>query len=334
MEAYTKPEFINRYAPVTGKTKRWGIAPPAPYYCEQHVNKRASVLRRVGVTEESVTRMAKSPWLHLHPEVDFATRRVLGNWLETSKLLYAYEHPKNPYPEDPQFFISEIYCVSNKVISYVGKNGIAATNRWTYNHLNSLGSPAGNRRLLVHGAPLDNIAAILDHDLMLSGFEVRSTSGQMLGEGLYVADSFIKSMQYARAGLVDGRETKVLFLVEVNVGVPMTCLTISWNDTRRDFEHTYEEDYAGATRKDITVARGKRFFSNATRLNCGWASGCRVPITASREQSSSPCTRINWGNDEPLKFNEWCVHNTQLYSIAYMILLQKREDLQHEQLMI
>jgi hypothetical protein len=76
---------------------------------------------------------------------------------------------------------------------------------------------------------------------------------------------------------------------------------------------------------------GKRFFSKTTRLRNGWARGCRVPEKPSRIPSGDPCYRntcgqpnsTDWNHWKPLLFNEWCVHNTQLYSLAYLVVLRK-----------
>lgn len=326
MKPYTHDEFVRAHAPVTGKTVRWGIAPQAAQYCSHHINSRASVLEGLGIPARKALPLASEGWLFLHPEDDVATWCALERWLDSSTHLYADEHPKDPWPADSMYYISQVYCLANKVISYVRPNGTQSLNRWTYDPKNHAGAFAQNRRLLLHGAPFDKLEAILTNDLKMSGFEVSSTSGQMLGEGLYLADSFMKSMQYATVGMVWNEpaclyeEVKVLFVVEANIGRPLICKQVSVCNGM--WKQAYEE--GDITRRDISRARGKRFFRHAERLNSGWARNCIVPADPCWESSASPCLRTtgrrHW---KPVLFNEWCVHNTQMYSLAYMVVLKK-----------
>lgn len=320
MVPYKYEEFVEEYAPVTGHTKRWYRAPVAATYCDVHIDARCQVLTKCGLSQAPASRLAKSPWLHLHPEADEATLEALHRWLGESKALYARAHPGKPPSPDASLGISHVFCCSNKVVSYVGKNGTYSANRWTYNPLNYEGEMAKNRRLLTHGMPLGKLEAILDLDLKMSGLEVDSSTGQLFGEGLYVADSFMKSLQYSTPGVVDGKQVKALFLVEVNMGRPLYCTSADIETSVR----RYEEVHGGSTRQDITAARGRNYFSESLRLDSGWAEGCRIPRSPAPDVSPSPCEITKFHKPHfTMRFNEWCVHNTQRYSLAYLVLLEE-----------
>lgn len=335
LQPLTHDEFVARHAPITGKTVRWDRAPMAAQYCQSHIEARFWVLTRLKISAPCSKSFASSAWLHLHPEADRVARDAMERWLDNSKFLYASEHPGAPWPDDSNFHLSDIYCLANKFASFVGAKGTCTSNRWTYDPRNFVGDLASNRRLLLHGAPFERVADILNDDLGLSGMEVNSTSGQMLGEGLYLADSFMKSLKYAKAGMIGpNRKAKVVFVVEANIGKPMACSSVSYDYDRESWKQFYEDpSQQGVTRKDVSHARGKRFFADVIRLQSGWACGCRVPALPSFQESPTPCLRSMCGHPgcqdlscwKPLLFNEWCVHNTQKYSLAYMLVLERRQ---------
>eukprot|EP00928_Gymnodinium_smaydae_P063622 TRINITY_DN47143_c0_g1_i1.p1 TRINITY_DN47143_c0_g1~~TRINITY_DN47143_c0_g1_i1.p1 ORF type:complete len:411 (+),score=28.76 TRINITY_DN47143_c0_g1_i1:49-1281(+) len=320
MMPYTREEFVEEYAPVSGCTVRWDRAPAAATYCSVHVDARSTLLSELGFSKTSARRLSESGRLRLHPEMDAATCGALHTWLAESKTLYARAHPGMQPPSDTSLRIAHVFCCANKVVNFVGKNGTSIANRWTYNPLNLEGQMSKNRRLLTHGMPFDKLEAILDLDLQMSGMEVGSKHGRLFGEGLYVADSFMKSLQYAAPGSMNGKPVKALFLVEVNMGRPLFCTSADIQTSVRQ----YEEVAGGSTRQDITAARGQYYFSDSLLLESGWAKNCWIPRCPSADVSSFPCVITSSGQPHfRLRFNEWCVHNTQRYSLAYLLLLEE-----------
>lgn len=320
MEAYSHEEFVKRYAPATGVTVRWDRAPAAAQYCKTHIAKRASLLQRFGCDADHSDTMANAGWIHLHPETDSTTLAAFDQWLADSKELYRRVHPLDRIP-DERLVITKVWCFSNKNTAFVSARGNSSSNRWTYDPLNLAGQLASNRRLLVHGMSFSSISSILDQDLKMSGLELEAWNGGMLGNGVYVADSFLKSLRYADYTWqkYDGasRATKYVFLVEVNMGKPLVCTgtrrRVGWKPIL-----TYEGSPDDVTRSDISCARGKAFFLSTMALSSGWARGCRIPCRPSTEPSASP----SYFQDRALLFNEWCIHNTQRFRIRYLVRLQ------------
>eukprot|EP00929_Paragymnodinium_shiwhaense_P002788 TRINITY_DN103078_c0_g1_i1.p1 TRINITY_DN103078_c0_g1~~TRINITY_DN103078_c0_g1_i1.p1 ORF type:complete len:396 (+),score=25.09 TRINITY_DN103078_c0_g1_i1:96-1283(+) len=327
MNPYTKGEFAQHYAPATGVTSRWDRASPEAAYCSDHMPERQVVLERLGLCETDANRFACAGWLHLHPEHDEATLSSLDDWWQESKKLYQQAHPNAMLPQDASLELAEVYCFSNKVTRYVTTTGKAEENRWTYNPANMDGNTAQNRKLLAHGCPFERLQSVIDHDLLLSGAEVASTSGHMLGEGFYVTDSLMKSLQYARPGRVDGRPTKVVLLAEVNMGKPRVASRQAppvWEPNRGWSRSVVMEPWQDSvTREDITFARGLHHFARSKQLKSGWGEGLRLPLAVSLQTSANPFQRLHPHGMWPLLFNEWCVHNTERYSLAYLVLFQE-----------
>lgn len=58
----------------------------------------------------------------------------------------------------------------------------------------------GNRRLLFHGSGMSNYLGILNQGLRIAPKEA-PTTGYMFGKGVYFADQFKKSQNYAVKGV-------------------------------------------------------------------------------------------------------------------------------------
>ena len=103
-------DFVQAYAPKTGRTKRWDAAPLAACYCEEHTAERRDIFAYLKVTCPMAA--ATSHWMTLHPEVDEHALSALAGWVADSNTLYAREC--RAIPGDAGLCLARAFCVDNK----------------------------------------------------------------------------------------------------------------------------------------------------------------------------------------------------------------------------
>lgn len=189
-----------------------------------------------------------------------------------------------------------------------------------------------NKMLLWHGTRGENLIGILQTGFRIAPSDA-SRTGSLFGEGIYFADTFSKSFQYANTsnnhmwGFRNNRKfgsednnkpvkkaKKYMFLCEVSLGT-MKVLTsptpeVSVNMPNDDFQSVMGYGRTGPNPK------GNIYLTN----------GCAVPL--GKVQNNPPLEKekgaksTDFGNNWSLQNNEYVVYNTSQVKIKYILELR------------
>ncbi len=173
----------------------------------------------------------------------------------------------------------------------------------------------GNRMLLWHGTRGENLIGILQTGFRIAPADARRT-GSMFGEGLYFADIFNKSYQYAgttnnhylHRGLRQAKPAKrYMFLCEVALGSPRRLLNATQVTDLPNSEHQSVMGYGRLGPNP----KGSIYMPN----------GCAIPLgkLQANPQPNFGAKNEGWG----LQHNEFVVYKTSQVRIRYILELRE-----------
>ena len=271
--------------------KNWIEAPLAVQYCPSHLKDRVRIFKSLGMGLEQAQTAANANWLLFHPETDPSARTMLVTWLNESKNLYSLLREEDvSYEKLLKKEIKQIYCVENKLSRY---------GRYSFCE-----NPKA-KILQLHGTQQHVLSSILETDLLLSGEEVGSSTGAMLGHGVYMTESFLKAIHNSPHN--DG--SSWIFVLEIEFDEADTT-------TYADVKNQSESRKSLA---DIIVAKGQAIFTEKNQVDSGWTRGCYFPSRA--ELNRDVPFRIPY-SDNKLLFSEILVRNPKLWRIRYLLYVQ------------
>ena len=281
----SKPELKKKYV------RKWMAAPLAAQYCTEHQNKREYIFHDIMIHEKAL-QATKADWLLFHPENDPFALKFLNGWLEESKKLFGLLHERTADINNAQ--IKAVYCVENK-LSSVGRHSFCE-------------EPQG-KLLQLHGTRRKYVSDIIENDLNLSGTEVKIRKGKMLGEGVYMTESFVKAMKNSEP------ESRLhwIFVLEVESDA-----------SSASFENPSNSIDAKASDAEVILASGSVIFTEKIMVKSGWTQGCYYPSNPRPNEHN----KFLYGKDQNqvLEFSEILVKNPTLWRIRYLIHVSSKEE--------
>jgi len=167
-----------------------------------------------------------------------------------------------------------------------------------------------NRMLLWHGSDAANIAGILTKGLKIAPPEADAT-GYMFGKGVYFADAFQKSRNYASSGnRRNSQNMKFLFLCQVALGKIYECLNAEYmEEAKQGFDSTKGLGRKGPSPSHIKTTFNAEIIPDSPIIE--------YPQRTTRDKDNNIVKVpffLNW--------NEYIIYNESQAKLKYLIMLQ------------
>ncbi|KAL7332977.1 hypothetical protein PS15p_201946 [Mucor circinelloides] len=165
-----------------------------------------------------------------------------------------------------------------------------------------------NRKLLWHGSRVGNFMGILKQGLRATP-RTSSKNGALLGDGIYFADTFSKSLNYSKENFGSHRSVyRLMLLCEVSLGKEKV-----YGEKTNEEEEEY--DSMKGSGQNIPDPENAVYDESGLCVPIGPCIPNPQPIT-----NNQP---FGYGAPVTLNFNEWAVYNEHRVKIRYLLIIKE-----------